>query len=142
MADAPGSRDDLVDVGAVDDFEPGVIALREFRGREVAVVRWSDEIFAVGNDCPHQGGPLCHGHVFPYMEGHADGELVSNADRPVIACSWHGWEFDLRDGSSVWDDSVRVRVYKVEIVGDRVLLGSMGARRARNTSQQGAGSRA
>jgi nitrite reductase/ring-hydroxylating ferredoxin subunit len=41
---------------------------------------------------------------------------------PVIACPWHGWEFDVGTGEAIWDPAVRVRTFPVEIVADRVLI--------------------
>jgi len=37
---------------------PGKGALATVNGHDVAVFRRGDEILAIGNDCPHQGGSL------------------------------------------------------------------------------------
>jgi nitrite reductase (NADH) small subunit len=52
-------------------------------GREVAVFRRGEEVLAIGNDCPHQGGSLCDG----WVEG------------DIVVCPLHGWEFDMRTGA-------------------------------------------
>ena len=44
---------------------PGKGALATVNGHDVAVFRRGDEILAIGNDCPHQGGSLCDG----WLEG-------------------------------------------------------------------------
>jgi nitrite reductase/ring-hydroxylating ferredoxin subunit len=106
---------DAVEVGVLDDFVDGAVALREVGGRKIGIVRWGDEIFAVNNDCPHQGGPLCEGHVGPRLRSDAEGVIEVDAGAPILACAWHGWEFDLRDGTSAWDDQYRVRTYPVTI---------------------------
>ena len=36
----------------------------------------------------------------------------------MIACPWHGWEYDLRTGECLWNPRYRVRVYAVEIKDD------------------------
>ena len=41
---------------------------------------------------------------------------------PVIACPWHGWEFDVESGEAVWNPSQRIRTYPVDIAGGRVLV--------------------
>jgi nitrite reductase (NADH) small subunit len=41
---------------------------------------------------------------------------------PVIACPWHGWEFDVRTGVSLWDDHYRVRTYPAHVSNGRVLV--------------------
>ncbi len=62
---------------------PGESALVSVDGQDVALFRRGDEILALGNECPHQGGSLCDGWV--------DGDIVT--------CPLHGWEFDLRSGA-------------------------------------------
>jgi nitrite reductase/ring-hydroxylating ferredoxin subunit len=62
---------------------PGKGALASVNGRDVAVFRRGDEILAIGNDCPHQGGSLCDG----WVEG------------DIVICPLHGWEFDMRTGA-------------------------------------------
>ena len=62
---------------------PGKGVLASVNGQDVAVFRRGDEILAIGNDCPHQGGSLCDGWV--------EGEIV--------VCPLHGWEFDMRTGA-------------------------------------------
>ena len=60
----------------------GQIALVSFDGEDVALFRCGDEIFALGNRCPHQEGSLSDG----FVEG------------DIVTCPLHGWEFDLRSG--------------------------------------------
>jgi nitrite reductase/ring-hydroxylating ferredoxin subunit len=41
----------------------------------------------------------------------------------VIACGWHGWEFDVRTGSAVVTGSrYKVRTYSVRVEDGRVLV--------------------
>jgi len=67
----------------VADLSPGQPALVPLDDRDVAVIRRGDEILAIGNECPHQGGSLCDG----WVEG------------DIVICPLHGWEFDLRSGA-------------------------------------------
>lgn len=68
---------------AVAAVPPGKGVLASVNGRDVAVFRRGDEILAIGNDCPHQGGSLCDG----WVEG------------DIVVCPLHGWEFDMRTGA-------------------------------------------
>ena len=68
---------------ALAELPPGKTALVSISGVDVAMFRRGDEIFAIGNECPHQGGSLCDGAV----EG------------DIVICPLHGWEFDLRSGA-------------------------------------------
>ena len=44
------------------DIEPGRGLVRVVNGAEIAVMRDGDEVFAVGNLCPHRGGQIGDGH--------------------------------------------------------------------------------
>lgn len=58
------------------------IVVRLSDGIEVALFKVNGKIFALENECPHRGGPLGEGD----LQGH------------TVACPWHGWRFDIRDG--------------------------------------------
>jgi nitrite reductase (NADH) small subunit len=72
-----------VKVLALSELPSGKGVLVAVNGHDVVVFRKGDEILAIGNDCPHQGGSLCDGWV--------EGEIV--------ICPVHGWEFDMRSGA-------------------------------------------
>jgi nitrite reductase/ring-hydroxylating ferredoxin subunit len=115
--------DGFLDVGALHDFPDSRPVLVMLGRREVVVVRWRDDVFAFNNDCPHQGGPLCKARVIPLLTSGQNGELVLDHEKPLIACAWHGWEFDLKDGQAMWDPTYRLRTYAVRVSDDsRVLL--------------------
>jgi nitrite reductase/ring-hydroxylating ferredoxin subunit len=33
----------------------------------------------------------------------------------LVRCPWHGWEFDIKTGKSIFSDKVRTRSYKVQV---------------------------
>jgi nitrite reductase (NADH) small subunit len=112
----------MIDVGALDDFEPRKPRLVDVEGLALGVVRWrDDEVYAIANRCPHQGAPLCAGNVGPKLVG-TPGAVEVDPDRPVITCAWHHWEFELKTGQSVWDPRYRAKTYPVKVENDRVLI--------------------
>jgi nitrite reductase/ring-hydroxylating ferredoxin subunit len=78
-------------------------------------------VFAVRNSCPHQSGPLCAGSLLGRLESPGVGE-VTRAAGPVLACPWHGWEFDLETGWAVWDRRYRVTTFPTTVENGRVLV--------------------
>jgi nitrite reductase (NADH) small subunit len=56
--------------------------------------------------CPHAGGPL------------GDGGLNGSA----LTCPYHGWAFDVRDGSCVVDPNVRLATFEVWVRGDELYV--------------------
>jgi nitrite reductase (NADH) small subunit len=114
----------LVDVGADAEFVNGAPRIVVIDGREIGVVRWGDKFYAMRNHCPDQGGPLCAGPVRLHLAAGPAGEHVELAfeeGRPVIACPWHHYEFDLQTGHEVRGGR-RAITYQVEVDGGRVLL--------------------
>ena len=111
-----------VDVGAVAEFEERRFRIVEAGGHEVGVLRWRDRFFAMHNRCPHQKGPVCLGVVSGRLGGSAPGSMEVDEEVPVVACPWHGWEFDLARGRALWDESYAVRTVPVRVEDGRVLL--------------------
>ena len=118
----------MVDVGPVADFEERHFRIVMAGDHEVGVLRWQDRFFAVHNRCPHQKGPLCLGVVSGRLHGSAPGSMEVDDETPVIACPWHGWEFDLVRGRALWEEGYAVKVVPVRIEEGRVLL-EIGKRR-------------
>jgi nitrite reductase/ring-hydroxylating ferredoxin subunit len=112
----------IVDVGRLDEFDDGDVRIVPVDGREIGIVRWADKVFALANLCAHQRGPLCRGRVAPRLQASEPGTLELGPGTPVIACPWHGWEFDVRTGLALWDERYRVRTYAARVVGGRVVV--------------------
>ncbi|MCL4545292.1 MAG: Rieske (2Fe-2S) protein [Chloroflexi bacterium] len=75
--------------------------------------------FALLNRCPHQGAPLYLGKVTGTSLPSAPGEYRWGRDGEIVRCPWHGWEFDLTTGRSIFNPHrVRVRAYQVSIEYD------------------------
>jgi len=112
----------IVDVGAVGDFDDRRFRIVTAGGREVGVLRWRDRFYAVHNRCPHQSGPVCLGVVSGKLQGAAPGSMDVDDETPVLACPWHGWEFDLDRGRALWDESYAVKTMPVHVEDGRVLV--------------------
>ena len=112
----------IVDVGAVGDFDDRRFRIVSAAGREVGVLRWHDRFYAVHNRCPHQKGPVCLGVVSGKLQGAAPGSMDVDEETPVLACPWHGWEFELERGRALWDESYAVKTMRVQVQDGRVLV--------------------
>lgn len=77
------------------------------RGMDVAVFRnGADQVFALLDRCPHQGGPLSQGIVFGTS----------------VACPLHNWTIGLSDGRACAPDHGCARTYPVRVVDGVVLI--------------------
>jgi len=111
-----------VDVGAVSDFEDRRVRIVQAGSHEVGVLKWRDRFFAVHNRCPHQKGPVCLGIVSGRLTSPAPGSMEVDDETPVLACPWHGWEFELERGRALLDDGYAVKVVPVSVESGRVVL--------------------
>lgn len=102
---APGS--DWLDIAAFDDLWDGAGQSAIVLGRELALFRSGDEVYATDPMCTHGLARLCEG----FVEGHE------------VECPLHQGRFDLRTGAATCAPaSVAVAVYPVRVVGGRVLM--------------------
>lgn len=103
-------------VATLEEIPPGGRKIVTIAGRSIGVFNLDGEFFALRNRCPHQGGPLCEGPLFGYLEARVPGEYCYSRRGEILRCPWHGWEFDVRTGQSRFDPArLRVRRYPVTL---------------------------
>lgn len=115
-------------VAQADDLPPGERTIVRVSGREIGVFNVAGEYYALRNVCPHRGAPLCKGRLRPLITPSSepdDGSIYGVAyqrEGEILKCPWHLWEFDVKTGHSLHDESLRVRTYTVQREGDEVVL--------------------
>jgi nitrite reductase/ring-hydroxylating ferredoxin subunit len=93
-------------VGPVTDIPENEGVRVEIGEHFIAVFRVGSAVHAVGDQCPHMGASL--------SEGYLDGKTV--------ICPWHGWVFDLNNGTSPFDEDAKVPVYRVVVENGDVFV--------------------
>ena len=84
---------------AVNDTVPDNSSMHVKIGkRDIALFKANGEYFALSNLCRHAYGPLSQG----YLDGY------------VVMCPWHGWRYDVRDGTTDHPNA-EVRTYPVSV---------------------------
>ena len=107
-------------VARVSELPPGERKIVEVEGRSIGVFNVGGSYHALRNVCPHQGAPLCLGSLGGTTLESAPGEYVWGREGEILRCPWHGWEFDVRTGRSVFNPHrTRVKRYEVSVGGDR-----------------------
>lgn len=97
-----------VDAGPVDAIpSPGARRLPTEQGTIAVVRTGSGTVYAIGDSCPHKGGPLSQGMVF--------GEKLQ--------CPMHDLVIDLKTGFAVAPDTGAVSTYPVRIENGRIRVG-------------------
>lgn len=93
-------------VGAVDEIPDGDRKIIRVDNQSIGVFHHNREWYAVSNYCLHAGGPVATGK----LEG------------DVLECPWHGYKYDLKDGHCVFDPSVILNTYPVELRDGEVYI--------------------
>ena len=96
--------------------------LVEVDGKSVGLFNVHGDVIAVLNVCPHELAPVCAGRVSGTTLPSAPGDLKWGRDGEILACPWHGWEFDLRTGACLADDHKRLRRYPVVVEDETVYI--------------------
>jgi nitrite reductase/ring-hydroxylating ferredoxin subunit len=128
-------------VAKVSELPPGERRIVQVGSRSIGVFNLDGSFYALRNVCPHQGAPLCLGSVGGTARPTAPGEYAWEREGEILSCPWHGWEFDIKTGRSVFDphrtrvrsydvtvgsgdddESVGVETYSVSVDGELVLL--------------------
>ena len=96
-----------VKVAKVEEMPPGTA--REFQadGKVIALFNVNGKFYATDNVCLHRGGPLGAGPL--------EGEIVT--------CPWHGWQYNVTTGESVFNEQIKVQTFEVKVEGDDIVVG-------------------
>jgi nitrite reductase/ring-hydroxylating ferredoxin subunit len=93
---------------------------------EFGVFRQGEKVYAWENRCPHQGGPVCQGKIYPKVDERIgpDGKSLGmcfTGTRQIV-CPWHGYEFNVATGRHPADPNVRLRPVNVTLREGRIYL--------------------
>src|SRR5919204_1532268 len=106
-------------IGKVGEIPPGQRKIVEVEGLSIGVFNVHGKFYALKNRGPHQAGPLCLGSVKGTTLPSAPGEYLWGREGEILRCPWHGWEFDILTGRSIFNPHrVRVRTYEVTVEPD------------------------
>lgn len=75
-------------------------------GQKIALIKKSNELFAISNKCIHMECPLSKGELEDY----------------VIKCPCHDWRFDIRTGEFLNATELRIPVYEVKVSDGKLYL--------------------
>tara|TARA_A200000113_G_scaffold219694_1_gene228775 strand:- start:473 stop:844 length:372 start_codon:yes stop_codon:yes gene_type:complete len=114
-------------IGTVSDFEEGTKKIFNLGENEVGVFRLGEKFYAWNNICPHQGGPVCQGRLYPRVRENLDENKKSHGrlydeDNLNIVCPWHGLEFDVRTGKHPGNEEIALDPFPIQIDGGEIYV--------------------
>jgi len=102
------SKVEFVEIAPVSELPNGERLFLEVEGRAIVIFKIADQLFAIGDICTHDDGPLGDGDLEEYN----------------IVCPRHGGEFDVRTGKVVQMPAVvDIPAYPVKVVDGMIQLG-------------------
>jgi 3-phenylpropionate/trans-cinnamate dioxygenase ferredoxin subunit len=109
-------------VATVDEIPPGGRKILRVNGREVGVFNLEGSFYALKNVCVHQGSRVCLGKVSGTTLPSRVYEFRYGMEGRVLRCPWHGWEYDITTGRSLFDPKVGVVTYPVVVEDGQVYV--------------------
>lgn len=109
-------------VARLDEIGPGECKLVEVKQRSIGLFNVNGTIIAALNVCPHELAPVCRGRIGGTTLPSPPGEYRWGREGEILACPWHGWEFDLLNGRALADERVRLRLYPVSVEDNTIYI--------------------
>ncbi|MBC8162593.1 MAG: Rieske 2Fe-2S domain-containing protein [Roseiflexaceae bacterium] len=92
-------------VANIRNIRPGTMHYVEIDGLPIALANLGGTIYAFGDACRHEGGPL------------SSGVLIGD----TVTCPWHGWTYAVRTGKAIVPPvGIRVPTYAVRVEQEQI----------------------
>jgi nitrite reductase/ring-hydroxylating ferredoxin subunit len=99
---------------SADELKPGEMVSAQFGPMPIVVIRTAaGALHALLDKCLHQGGRLSRGRLLTATNGASIGDYHEEDGRIIVKCPWHGYEYDVQTGCTLFDEQRKVRVFKV-----------------------------
>jgi 3-phenylpropionate/trans-cinnamate dioxygenase ferredoxin subunit len=114
-------------VGISEEIQPGERKLVQVANRSVGIFNVHGRFYALKNSCIHDQAPVCLGTIGATYLPSAPGEFIRGMEAQVLRCPWHGWEFDITTGCSLFDRAIRLVTYPVTVEDGQLVIEIGGA---------------
>ncbi|MEM7133533.1 MAG: Rieske (2Fe-2S) protein [Chloroflexota bacterium] len=108
-------------VAQMGEVPSGERKIVEVNGKSIGLFNVNGQYVAVLNLCPHELAPVCLGRVSGTTLPSPPEEYHWGRDGEILACPWHGWEFDLLTGECLTDRK-KLLTYPVEVEGETISI--------------------
>lgn len=108
-------------VALTEEIPSGERLVVELDSKSIGIFNIHGRYVAVLNICPHEFAPVCLGRVGGTTLPSSPGEWIWGREGEILACPWHGWEFDLLTGACLTDKR-RLHTYEVKVEDDQIIV--------------------
>jgi nitrite reductase (NADH) small subunit len=113
-------------LGPAADIDTGEGRIFEIGRLSIGVFNIAGQFYALNNYCPHQAGPACESKLFDQIEAEVTSEgkvrEYVEQEKCIIACPWHGIEFDARTGECLTKKEWKIKQYTVHVNEEKNLV--------------------
>lgn len=97
-----------------DDLGAGQMRSAQLGPMPIVVIRTeSGELYGLLDKCLHMGGRLSQGKLLLAQTGRICGDYEEETGRFIVKCPWHGYEYDLSSGATLFDENLKLRTFTV-----------------------------
>jgi nitrite reductase (NADH) small subunit len=93
-------------VAHLDEIPNQAKKLVSVEGQDILLVNLKGTIYAVENECPHQGAPL-------------SGAVLKDS---YLACPRHGYHFELKDGRCVDHPEFTLKTWPIRVEDNEIII--------------------
>jgi 3-phenylpropionate/trans-cinnamate dioxygenase ferredoxin subunit len=105
---------EFIEVAKIDEIAEGSSRAVEVNGKELLIVNYKNDFYAINRRCTHMGGDLSKGSL----------------DGNIVTCPRHGSKFDVTTGESIQGPKIgflklktkNEQVYEVKIEGNSIKI--------------------
>jgi nitrite reductase/ring-hydroxylating ferredoxin subunit len=96
------------------ELQPGEVLSTKLGPMPIVVVRTeAGRLYAILDKCLHMGGALSKGKLLVAQNGRQCGDYHEEEGRFILKCPWHGYEYDLTTGATLFDPELKLRTFSV-----------------------------
>ncbi|PEJ57630.1 MULTISPECIES: Rieske 2Fe-2S domain-containing protein [unclassified Bacillus (in: firmicutes)] len=112
-------------VAKINDMNPGEIKEITVNGKKLLLCCMKDSTYKVLSAlCPHEGARMVGART---LEGTTlspcVGEIEFGRCNEIIRCPWHGYEFDVSTGKTLFESkNMNLKSYEVNIDGEEIFV--------------------
>ena len=111
-------------VATVAELPVGTQKIIQIGRRSIGLFNVNGSLHALPNLCPHQLGPLCEGNVSgtTYSGVETGWKVDWIQEGEIVACPWHGIEYEIVTGRCLPFPEISIRTYKVWAEEDAIYI--------------------
>lgn len=109
----------------IEDIPHNKFLIKEIKGISMGAICIDDEYHVIMNYCPHQGAEICRGKVSGTTVSKEESQKIAYCLKgQVLTCPWHGWEFNIKNGESLFASKkqMKIKKFRCEVEGDKLYV--------------------